>query len=171
MHTVHRLQVKGKPSDDAVICTPTATYQLRSISLSNSLILFEPPAVSSASTSSSVEEVSPPELQVQDTLHEILELLPIVPRVVRIEKILKDSAWEGISPFPSVSTAVTKSNKCVIANVSLRGVCSRKHENDIHELNYAPSSRLQMSNWIKVCETKMSLRLTVSNSLSFRTDL
>jgi hypothetical protein len=90
-----RLTVKGKPTDDAVICTPSSTYQLRTISLSNSLLVLEQPTASS-STSSSTDTTKPPELHLQDTSHEILELLPIVPRLGRIEKVLKEGAWGGI---------------------------------------------------------------------------
>lgn len=90
-----RLTVKGKPTDDAVICTPSSTYQLRTISLSNSLLVLEQPTASSSKLTSSAPP-SKPELHLQDTSHEILELLPIVPRLGRIEKVLKEGAWEGM---------------------------------------------------------------------------
>jgi hypothetical protein len=89
------LTVKGKPTDDAVICTPSATYQLRTISLSNSLLVLEQPTASS-STSPDTDISRAPELHLKDTSHEILELLPIVPRLGRIEKVLKEGAWGGM---------------------------------------------------------------------------
>jgi hypothetical protein len=94
---VSSLTIKGKPTDDAVICTPTSTFQLRTISLSNSLLVLEKPPVQPVASSSSTA----PELHLQDTIHEILELIPIVPRLNRIEKILKEGAWSGMDPEAS----------------------------------------------------------------------
>jgi sister chromatid cohesion protein DCC1 len=108
-----RLTIKGKPTDEAVICTSTETFQLRTISLSNSLLVLQSPqsiasssrlSASSSSSppstttlqSSSTTEKEPPELHLQDTSHEILELIPIAPRLERIDKILKTSRWGGM---------------------------------------------------------------------------
>ena len=57
--------------------------------------MLEQPTASS-SNNASADASQNPELHLQDTSHEILELLPIVPRLGRIEKILKEGAWEGM---------------------------------------------------------------------------
>ena len=57
-------------------------------------MLEQPTASSSNRTGADASKT--PELHLQDTSHEILELLPIVPRLGRIEKVLKEGAWEGM---------------------------------------------------------------------------
>jgi sister chromatid cohesion protein DCC1 len=98
------LTIKGKPTDDAVICTPTSTFQLRTISLSNSLLVLEQPETQPIAASSSAASSTNAELHLKDTIHEILELIPIVPRLNRIEKILKEGAWSGMNPEASLSS-------------------------------------------------------------------
>ncbi|WWD05076.1 hypothetical protein V865_003147 [Kwoniella europaea PYCC6329] len=85
------LTIKGKPSDDAVLCTPNSTFQLRTVGISNSILVCRSPS------SSSTKEGRKDTLQIRDTCHEILECVAISPNLERIRTILKDSAWKGIN--------------------------------------------------------------------------
>lgn len=78
-----RLTMKGTPSDDAVICTPTQTFSLRTITVSNSMLFLRPDEVTN-------------DLYIQDTVHEVLELQPSVPRLGRVEKLLRGTQWDGM---------------------------------------------------------------------------
>ncbi len=98
---LYSLTIKGRPGDDAVICTPTATFQLRNITISNSLLLFSPPSFSGSSSSSvwasssnSLAHTS--SLQLNDVCHDILEMIPTFPKLERIQRVLKESRWEGM---------------------------------------------------------------------------
>lgn len=93
---IYRLTIKGRPTDDAVLCTPTATYQVRTISVSNSFVVLRAP-VASASASTGIST-----LEIRDTCKEILECTPIAPRLERIRKVLHDSRWEGLGERPVV---------------------------------------------------------------------
>jgi sister chromatid cohesion protein DCC1 len=84
--------MKGTPQDDAVICTQDHTFTLRTITVSNSIIFLRPEPASSTDTTIPTAG----DLYIQDTCHEILELTPSVPRLARVEKLLKPSAWEGM---------------------------------------------------------------------------
>ncbi|WWC70958.1 uncharacterized protein I206_104910 [Kwoniella pini CBS 10737] len=84
------LTIKGKPSDDAVLCTPNSTFLLRTVGISNSILVCRTPSSSSSATSSSST------LQIRDTCHEIIECLPISPNLDRIQMILKKSSWKGL---------------------------------------------------------------------------
>lgn len=77
-----RLTIKGRPSDDAVLCTPTKTYTLRTVSVSNSLLVLRPPDDTT--------------LHLRDTCHEVLECVPSAGRVERIRTVLRESAWTGL---------------------------------------------------------------------------
>ncbi|OCF39547.1 sister chromatid cohesion protein DCC1 [Kwoniella heveanensis CBS 569] len=113
---VFPLTIKGRPSDDAVLCTPTTTFQLRTVGISNSLLVCRTSQSSSASSSSSSSsskakakaKATPnsvtatstdgnrPTLELRDTCHQILECVPIAANLERIRTVLRDSAWEGI---------------------------------------------------------------------------
>jgi len=73
-----------------VLCTSSKTYAIRSVQISNELVLFAP----TTSAGSLVGEKRG--LEVKDTLHELLELSECVPRTGRIEGVLKGQEWEGL---------------------------------------------------------------------------
>ncbi|WVQ96516.1 hypothetical protein IAU59_003621 [Kwoniella sp. CBS 9459] len=106
---VFPLTIKGRPSDDAVLCTPTTTFQLRTVGISNSLLVCRTPQTQSTANddrSSSTPLASDrPTLQLRDTCHQILECVPIAANLERIRTILRDSAWEGLG---SSSTSLGK---------------------------------------------------------------
>jgi sister chromatid cohesion protein DCC1 len=75
--------MKGTPTDEAVICTPTQTFTLRTITVSNSMLFLRP-------------DDTTHDLYIQDTCHEVLELTPSVPRLGRVDKLLRETSWEGM---------------------------------------------------------------------------
>lgn len=80
------LTIKGRPSDDAVLCTQNKTWALRTVAVSNSLVILRPPS----------DETLAPELHVRDVCHDVLECVPAAGRTERIRAVLKDSAWRGL---------------------------------------------------------------------------
>ncbi|BEI86217.1 hypothetical protein CcaverHIS002_0605040 [Cutaneotrichosporon cavernicola] len=84
------LTIKGRPSDDAVLCTADKTYALRGVSISNSLLVLRPPPSSAD------------ELHIRDIRHEVLECVPAPGRTERLHTLLRDSAWRGVgyTPWP-----------------------------------------------------------------------
>lgn len=76
------MTIKGRPSDDAVLCTSNKTYTLRTVSVSNSLLVLRPPDDTT--------------LHLRDTCHEVLECVPSAGRVERIRTVLRESAWTGL---------------------------------------------------------------------------
>ncbi len=112
------LTIKGRPSDDAVLCTPDGSFLLRTVGISNSLVILrtppstEPTFTSSsniASTSTSTfhstgssthtgpSERDPlPTLEIRDICHEILECVPQAGQLERIRSVLRPTQWEGL---------------------------------------------------------------------------
>jgi len=79
------LMIKGGPEDDAVLCTSDKTYNIRSVTLSNSVLLVSPSAHIDGSENQVV---------IQDSLNELLELVPAVPKLHRLNVLLKEHEWE-----------------------------------------------------------------------------
>jgi sister chromatid cohesion protein DCC1 len=77
--------IKGGPEDDAVLCTQDKTYNIRSVTLSNSVLLVSPGPHVDGSESQVV---------IQDSLNELLELVPAVPKLHRMNALLKEHEWE-----------------------------------------------------------------------------
>jgi hypothetical protein len=76
-----RLTVKGKEGDDAVICTPNKTYTLRSVNISNSLVV-------ATGTGLSQNDIA-----FSEDIHEIMELVPAVPKLDRLVGMLRGSEY------------------------------------------------------------------------------
>lgn len=77
--------IKGGPEDDAVLCTSNKTYNIRSVTLSNSVLVVSPhPHV----------DGSEDQVVIQDSLNELLELAPAVPKLHRMIVLLKEHLWE-----------------------------------------------------------------------------
>ncbi|KAJ9113181.1 hypothetical protein QFC22_006020 [Naganishia vaughanmartiniae] len=95
------LALARAPGDDAVICTSSQTFSLRTITISNSMLFLRPtPTTSSTTVLDSPEpQQQQQNLLIQDTAHEILELTPTVPRLDRLETLLKHTSWTGMRGF------------------------------------------------------------------------
>jgi sister chromatid cohesion protein DCC1 len=76
------LAIKGGPEDDAVLCTSDRTYNIRSVALSNSVLVVSPCPDGEQ------------QVVIQDGLNELLELVPAVPRLRRLNALLKEHQWE-----------------------------------------------------------------------------
>jgi sister chromatid cohesion protein DCC1 len=79
------LMIKGGPEDDAVLCTSDKTYNIRSVTLSNSVLLVSP---------SPHIDGSENQVVIQDSLNELLELVTAVPKLHRMNALLKEHEWE-----------------------------------------------------------------------------
>ena len=78
--------IKGGPEDDAVLCTSDNTYNIRSVTLSNSVLLVSP--------SPHIDGSGENQVVIQDSLNELLELVPAVPKLHRMKVLLKEHEWE-----------------------------------------------------------------------------
>jgi len=72
--------IKGNPAEDAVLCTDDKTYSIRSVSLSNSVLVITP----------GVQD----QVVIRDTSHELLQVAPILPRVHRLAGLLRGREYD-----------------------------------------------------------------------------
>ncbi|KAF9813694.1 hypothetical protein IEO21_05410 [Rhodonia placenta] len=80
------LVIKGNPDEDAVLCTADKTYTIRSVVLSNSVLVATP-------DSSTKSQGDADAVVIRDQLKEILELAPSLPRLRRLDALLKDAEY------------------------------------------------------------------------------
>ncbi|KAG8936796.1 hypothetical protein FRC03_007606 [Tulasnella sp. 419] len=79
------LTIRGRSTDDAVLCTRTKTYSIRSVAQSNSILVV------TAAKDSPEQSTN---LIIQDQLSEIMELVPIVPKLSRLTGLLRECAYK-----------------------------------------------------------------------------
>ena len=86
--------IKGGSEEDAVLCTSDRTYNVRSVTLSNSVLVLSPtPHI----------DGSEDQVVIQDSLNELLELVPAVPKLHRMNVLLQEHVWEeGHEDFRAV---------------------------------------------------------------------
>ncbi|KAF8844679.1 hypothetical protein BDN67DRAFT_894275 [Paxillus ammoniavirescens] len=77
------LSIKGHPTEDAVMCTADKTYSLRSVVLSNTVLVLTPSRTDPDGT-----------VHVRDQLHEILELVSSVPKVHKLPVLLRGMEYD-----------------------------------------------------------------------------
>ena len=73
--------IKGNPAEDAVLCTDDKTYSIRSVSLSNSVLIITPGEVQDR-------------IVIRDTSHELLQVAPILPKVHRLAGLLRGREYD-----------------------------------------------------------------------------
>ncbi|KAI8096280.1 sister chromatid cohesion protein Dcc1 [Halteromyces radiatus] len=78
-----KVTIKGLPDDEAVLCTETATYSVRQVNTSNSMILCTP------------NDNETVQWQVCDDLSNTIELLPCQARTGRLTELLSTSLYTG----------------------------------------------------------------------------
>lgn len=66
-----------------MLCTANKTYALRSVILSNSVLVVTPPA-----------EGSQEDVVIRDTIHEVLELVPTLPRLQKLSGMLRGREYD-----------------------------------------------------------------------------
>lgn len=96
--TLPSLVINGRHGDEAVLCTADKTFALREITQSNSLLLCS--LVTPQTTASSPMEAegkgeNAPRLCLKSNVSQMLELVPVVPRLERIVELLQGSVYEG----------------------------------------------------------------------------
>lgn len=90
-----RLTIKGASDEDAVLCTSEKTYTVRSIVLSNSvLVVTRDPGDAEAEPDTTADPVSVADVVIRDQLCEILELVPSVPRLHKLNGLLRGREYD-----------------------------------------------------------------------------
>jgi hypothetical protein len=96
------LTIKGRRSDDAVFCTPSSTYAIKSIAVSNTVAVVTSPKQSSpkkqfipSTPVGNVPAIGEHDLVIRDQLHEYLELVPIMPRLGQLDSLLRGLEYDG----------------------------------------------------------------------------
>ncbi|EJU04162.1 hypothetical protein DACRYDRAFT_114561 [Dacryopinax primogenitus] len=81
------LTIKGKQSDDAVLCSSSSTYALKAVLVSNSFLIIQPPqAYDGGSDNENILEITG---QVKD----IIEVQKAVPKLDRLHGLMRGSDW------------------------------------------------------------------------------
>ncbi|KAL5973308.1 hypothetical protein ACLOJK_029958 [Asimina triloba] len=79
----NHITIRGHPDDDAVLCTASSTFALKSVSNSNTLFLIPPASTPNASASASVLKIAPGNL----------ELMHIAPKLDKLRSLLADNPY------------------------------------------------------------------------------
>lgn len=82
--------IKGEPSEEAVLCTENKTYSIRSVVLSNSVLVVTPPAVDSSGEDAARTD----DIVIRDQVHEVLELVPSLPKLQKLAGLLRGREYE-----------------------------------------------------------------------------
>ncbi|KAL0576923.1 Ctf8p and Ctf18p associating protein [Marasmius crinis-equi] len=82
-----RFDIKGDAAEEAVLCTDDRTYALRSVALSNTIVVATSPQYSSNL------DFADDTLVIRDQVNEILELTPIVPRLHKLTTLLRGKEY------------------------------------------------------------------------------
>jgi len=77
------LSIKGHPTEDAVLCTSDKTYTVRSVVLSNTVLVVTPSRTDPDGT-----------VHIRDQLHEVLELVPAVPKLHKLSVLLRGMEYD-----------------------------------------------------------------------------
>jgi len=87
--TPHHLSlcIKGDASEDAVLCTSDKTYSIRTVNLSNSVLVISPPPDTAL-------EFSDDSIVIRDTVNQILELAPTVPKIAKLVGLLRGREYD-----------------------------------------------------------------------------
>lgn len=84
----HSLSVKGQAGEDAVLCTSDKTYTMRSVVLSNSVLMVTPPPDALSA------DFSDDGVVIRDQVNEIIELAPSVPKLYKLAAFLRGRDYD-----------------------------------------------------------------------------
>lgn len=109
---ISRFSIKGETTEDAVLCTEDKTYAIRSVVLSNSVLVV----------TRDVEEEWEDEggtVVIRDTLNEILELTATVPKMAKLSSLLRGREYTGEEEMDIVEEVRADSlDTCMIAHLT-----------------------------------------------------
>ncbi|KAF9076722.1 sister chromatid cohesion protein Dcc1 [Rhodocollybia butyracea] len=112
--------IKGSSSDDAVLCTQDKTYIIRSVSLSNSILVVTSPPDSDISLEPNESGVI-----IRDQINEILELTQAIPKLHQLNSLLRGKEYgedeEDNEDFQDVQV-----RECTVSLVSHWSMFSKK---------------------------------------------
>ena len=78
-----------------MLCTADKTYTVRSVVLSNSVLVVTPdPSAPEADAEQEADEDPAQEVYIRDQLHEIIELVPSVPRLHKLNGLLRGREYD-----------------------------------------------------------------------------
>ena len=84
----HRLTIKGQSNEDAVLCTADKTFGMRSIGLSNTILVVTP-FPDDCST-----EFAEDAVVIRDQLNEVIELIPAVAKLQKLSVLIRDRQYD-----------------------------------------------------------------------------
>ncbi|KZO98809.1 hypothetical protein CALVIDRAFT_561751 [Calocera viscosa TUFC12733] len=84
------LTIKGKQSDDAVLCSASSTYTLRAVLVSNAFLIVQP-------TPSNAEGggENNTTLEIKGQVKDIIEVHKAVPKLDRLNGLMRGTEWNG----------------------------------------------------------------------------
>ncbi|KAG6890540.1 hypothetical protein C0992_000800 [Termitomyces sp. T32_za158] len=83
------LMIKGQSGEDAVLCTANKTFSVRSVVLSNSILVVTPPPDASSL------DFADDAVVIRDQVTEVLELAPAVPKLHTLSALLRGKEFDG----------------------------------------------------------------------------
>ncbi|KAJ7781154.1 sister chromatid cohesion protein Dcc1 [Mycena metata] len=104
-----RLSIKGQSGEDAVLCTNDATYTIRSVVLSNSMLIVTPSSSSSEDT-----------VVIRDQVNEILELTPAVPKLHRLSILLRGKEYDDIHDSEDLQSSSEPASRAGLSYAAAR---------------------------------------------------
>ncbi|KIY74039.1 hypothetical protein CYLTODRAFT_364313 [Cylindrobasidium torrendii FP15055 ss-10] len=85
-----RFTIRGEKGEDAVLCTASSTYAMRTVLLSNSVLVVTP-------LDASTLDFDENKIAIRDQVNSIIELSPIVPRLQKLAELLKGNEYNEAS--------------------------------------------------------------------------
>ncbi|KAF9534246.1 sister chromatid cohesion protein Dcc1 [Crepidotus variabilis] len=82
------LTIKGHSNNDAVLCTDKKTFSMRSVSLSNTILVVTPVPDEKA------VDFADGAVIIRDQLNEIIELVPVVPKLHKLSALIRERQYD-----------------------------------------------------------------------------
>lgn len=82
------LTIKGHANDDAVICTTDKTFTMRSVVLSNTVLVVTP--IPDDPLSNFTDDT----VVIRDQLNEVIELVPVAPKLHQLSAMIRDRQYD-----------------------------------------------------------------------------
>ncbi|PPQ98496.1 hypothetical protein CVT24_003987 [Panaeolus cyanescens] len=84
------LTIKGNPQEDAVLCTKDKTYSMRSVNLSNTVVV----ATAVPDIDACNNDFSNDAVVIRDQVKEIIELAPAVPKLHKLMSLIRERVYD-----------------------------------------------------------------------------